>query len=532
MVDRGDERIGDEDRSAVVDLLRGHTGAGRLGLDEFEELVGEVYAARTRAELARVLDGLPAGVAPSPPPPAPPLVPDRFAGSGGSSGSSKSSKPGAFASFSAPARPAPASDGTEPFGAPAPPASGPLGGERLRRRFVAIMSGSNARGRWRVPRNVTAFAFWGGVHLDLRDAEFDNPVVDITAWAIMGGVNVGVPAGMRVELDGMVLMGGSTDVTRAAPTPPPRGSPLVRIHARGLWGGVAVFTAKPHRQRDRHRDHDRDRDRDRDRDQHADADADGTATALDGLIAMPELVLPRLDDLIPQLPPPFERSRRRVDDPRRRDDVRRHGHGRWSDRHLSRWSDTDTDTGTGTVADEAANAAAGPSGTLTMMVTDVAGSTGLAERLGDRRWVDVLREHNTLVREHVARRGGTEVKAQGDGFLVVFSSARQAILAAVDVQQALAAYSDDHPDHPVTVRIGLHTGEIVDVDGDVFGQNVVVAVRIAGRAEPGEILVSGLTRDLTQAGGDLAFDPGEEVDLKGLSQPWRVHRVRWSPEGA
>jgi len=133
---------------------------------------------------------------------------------------------------------------------------------------------------------------------------------------------------------------------------------------------------------------------------------------------------------------------------------------------------------------------------------------------------------------HVAHRGGTEVKAQGDGFLVVFSSARQAILAAVDVQRALAAYSEDHPDHPVTVRIGLHTGEIVDVDGDVFGQNVVVAVRIAGRAEPGEILVSGLTRDLTQAGGDLAFDPGEEVDLKGLSQPWRVHRVRWSPEGA
>jgi class 3 adenylate cyclase len=540
MVDRGDERIGDEDRSAVVDLLRSHTGAGRLGLDEFEELVGEVYAARTRAELARVLDGLPAGVAPSPspPPPAPPLVPDRFAGSsgsGGSGGSSKSSKLGAFAASSAPAgRPAPASDSTGAFGAPAPPASGPVGGERLRRRFVAIMSGSNARGRWRVPRNVTAFAFWGGVHLDLRDSEFDSPVVDITAWAIMGGVNVGVPAGMRVELDGMVLMGGSTDVTRAAPTPP--GSPLVRIHARGLWGGVTVFTAKPHRYRDRHRDHDHDRDRDRDRDRDQHADADGTATALDGLIAMPELVLPRLDDLIPPLPPPFERSRRRVEDLRQRDDVRRHGHGRWSDRYRSRGSDTDTNadmgTETGTVADEAANTAPGPSGTLTMMVTDVAGSTGLAERLGDRRWVDVLREHNTLVREHVARRGGTEVKAQGDGFLVVFSSARQAILAAVDVQRALVAYSDDHPDHPVTVRIGLHTGEIVDVDGDVFGQNVVVAVRIAGRAEPGEILVSGLTRDLTQAGGDLAFDPGEEVDLKGLSQPWRIHRVRWSPEEA
>jgi len=115
---------------------------------------------------------------------------------------------------------------------------------------------------------------------------------------------------------------------------------------------------------------------------------------------------------------------------------------------------------------------------------------------------------------------------------VVFASARRAILAAVAVQRALAAYRDEHPDHPLDMRIGLHTGEIVDVDGDVFGQNVIVAVRIADHAAPGEILVSGLTRDLTQAGGDLCFDDGHELDLKGLSQPWRVHRVSWSTEPA
>jgi class 3 adenylate cyclase len=82
------------------------------------------------------------------------------------------------------------------------------------------------------------------------------------------------------------------------------------------------------------------------------------------------------------------------------------------------------------------------------------------------------------------------------------------------------------------VRIGLHTGEIVDVDGDVFGQNVVAAVRIADQAVPGEVVVSGLTRDLTASGGDLAFGPGREVTLKGLSEPWRVHRVEWMPEPA
>ena len=148
--------------------------------------------------------------------------------------------------------------------------------------------------------------------------------------------------------------------------------------------------------------------------------------------------------------------------------------------------------------------------------------------MGDRRWIQVLSEHNRLVRDQVARQGGTEVKAQGDGFLVVFASARKAILAAVGVQQSLAAYRSDHPDLPITVRIGLHPGEIVDVDGDVFGQNVVVAVRITDHAEPGEIVVSGLTRDLTVSGGDLSFGPAAEVELKGLSEPWRIHRVTWS----
>ena len=167
-----------------------------------------------------------------------------------------------------------------------------------------------------------------------------------------------------------------------------------------------------------------------------------------------------------------------------------------------------------------------------MMVTDIAESTALAERLGDRRWIDVLADHNSLVRAAVTCHGGTEVKAQGDGFLVVFASARRAILAAVDVQRALTRYRDDHPDTPVAVRVGLHTGEIVDIDGDVFGQNVVVAVRIADQAVPGEIVVSALTRDLTVSGGDISFGPATEVELKGLSQSWRVHRVAWSPEPA
>jgi class 3 adenylate cyclase len=170
-----------------------------------------------------------------------------------------------------------------------------------------------------------------------------------------------------------------------------------------------------------------------------------------------------------------------------------------------------------------------PTGTLTIMVSDIVGSTQMAERLGDQSWLDVLQEHNAIVRQHVSDHGGTEVKAQGDGFLVVFPSARSAVLAAIAIQREMIRYDHDHLDgDPVAVRVGLHTGEVVAVDGDVFGQNVVVASRIAAVADPGDIFVSGLTHDLTSSSSDLGFEPGKEVDLKGMSAPWRVHRVIWS----
>jgi len=78
---------------------------------------------------------------------------------------------------------------------------------------------------------------------------------------------------------------------------------------------------------------------------------------------------------------------------------------------------------------------------------------------------------------------------------------------------------------PVNLRVGLHTGEVIATEDDIFGQNVVVATRIADEAEPGEIVVSGMTRDLTASASDLGFATGSDVVLKGLSQPCRVHRV-------
>ena len=96
---------------------------------------------------------------------------------------------------------------------------------------------------------------------------------------------------------------------------------------------------------------------------------------------------------------------------------------------------------------------AAPEGTVTILFTDLEGSTAMIERLGDHRAQVLLRTHNALVREQVAAHGGFEVKAQGDGFMLAFASARRALLCAIAVQRALARYNAGHPEEPMRVRI-------------------------------------------------------------------------------
>jgi class 3 adenylate cyclase len=498
VVEPGDVRIGDDDRHRVIDALSRHTGAGRLTLDEFADLAGRVYAARTRGDLDEVLVGLPGDVDVR--------------------------------------RPVAAHDaGTVPpggAGSSAPPVTTP---SAPRRRFVAIMGGTAARGRWRAPGRITAFAFWGGVKVDLRQAVIDERVVEVTAWAIMGSVDVVVPDGIPVELDGMVLMGGSSDNTRRSEVPPLPHAPLIRVHARGLWGGV---TARTSRRRSRSSGH-----RHRHTHKH-DLVSDYLDGHIDDLRERAREALRSLQASLPPPPPPPMASA----PPRQREQPARTDRGRWSQPPASgapgapidlrdflprflteeRTAGPDQRSNGQTANARPADDSRLPRGTLTILVTDMVGSTELAEQLGDTRWWEILQAHNAFVRAQIENHGGIEVKAQGDGFLAVFASARQAILAAVAIQQAAARHSAENPSQRIELRIGLHTGETVESDGDVFGQNVILAVRIADVAAPGDVLVSGLTHDLTAAAGDLRFGPGEEVSLKGFSAPWRVHRVAWA----
>ena len=168
---------------------------------------------------------------------------------------------------------------------------------------------------------------------------------------------------------------------------------------------------------------------------------------------------------------------------------------------------------------------AAPDGTVTILFSDIEGSTALNERLGDLRWLALLELHNRLVRDQVRECGGYEVKSQGDGFMLAFASARRAITCARAIQEAVRTHLRDHPDGPVRVRIGLHTGEAIRQDSDYYGKNVVVAARVAALARGDEILASSVVKHLAESAGDIRFEDERQVELPGLAGTHAVYRV-------
>jgi predicted ATPase/class 3 adenylate cyclase len=170
---------------------------------------------------------------------------------------------------------------------------------------------------------------------------------------------------------------------------------------------------------------------------------------------------------------------------------------------------------------------AGPDGSVTIAFSDIEGSSEINERLGDEQWLDVLREHNAIVREQVAAHGGAEVKSQGDGFMIAFSDPRRSLQCAIAIQRAFASHNERSPLEPLRVRLGLHTGQAIQEGRDFFGRNVTLASRIADEARGGEILVSSLLKELTEGSGAFTFDAGREVSFKGIPGTQPVFEVHW-----
>jgi class 3 adenylate cyclase len=167
-------------------------------------------------------------------------------------------------------------------------------------------------------------------------------------------------------------------------------------------------------------------------------------------------------------------------------------------------------------------------GTTTVVFTDIEGSTALNALYGDRAWVEVLRAHNQVVTTATERHCGTVVKSQGDGFMLAFGAAQQALRCGIAIQDGIAETFRD-PGSPIRVRIGVHTGEPVAAADDFFGHAVNYAARVAAAADPGEVLVSSLVHDLVSPSGALSFAAPREVEMKGITGTALVYPLVHEP---
>jgi class 3 adenylate cyclase len=339
------------------------------------------------------------------------------------------------------------------------------GGRKLTRWTVSIMSGSRNRGRWRLREKTTAVAIMGGCVLDLRNAEVEGTGAVINAIVVMGSIEIVVPEGIEVELGGIAIMGGKND-RRHKNIPPLPGSPVLRVRAFAFWGGVIVRSkrVRPHL-------------------------SNGQTDSLPRHVETSGESWPSTSEMPP--------GRRLID-------VVAEG---------------PIDSGDDFKVDGL------PEGTVTIMFSDIEGFTSMTERLGDRRAMDILRDHNGIIRRRIASCGGHEIKAQGDGFMIAFSGASRALECAIGIQRDLANRNSSNPGVPVKVRLGLHSGEAVRDGGDFLGGSVILAARIAQQAEGGEILASSVLKELCDLSGEFRFADGRDVYLKGLSEPRRVYTV-------
>src|SRR3990170_4831218 len=185
-----------------------------------------------------------------------------------------------------------------------------------------------------------------------------------------------------------------------------------------------------------------------------------------------------------------------------------------------------------------------PEGTVTVLFTDVEGSTDLTTRRGDEAAREIFRAHFELVRQQVEQNSGQEVKTIVDGFMVAFSSARRAVACAVGIQRALdernravgaglappEGAASSAPTRGIRVRIGLNTGEVIREEADLFGETVNAAARVAAKAKGGQILVSEMVKGLMGRAQDVQVVDRGRFRLKGFPERWHLFEVVWQEE--
>jgi len=162
-------------------------------------------------------------------------------------------------------------------------------------------------------------------------------------------------------------------------------------------------------------------------------------------------------------------------------------------------------------------------GTLTFLFTDVVGSTSLSRELGDRAWVDLIASHFEAVQRVVEREGGRVVKTAGDGGMYAFASAASGLAAAARIQRSVAA----NPDDGLALRVGIHTGDVVQTGADYLGLTVNKAARVAAAASGDQILVSSITAEMVNT-TEFTFGKPITAELKGLTGTHTLLPLEWA----
>ena len=169
-------------------------------------------------------------------------------------------------------------------------------------------------------------------------------------------------------------------------------------------------------------------------------------------------------------------------------------------------------------------------GPITVLFTDIAGSTAMTQTLGDAGAQQVVRVHNRIVREALSKNVGKEVKHTGYGIMASFTKTTDGVQASIEMQMGTVIHNQQNPNLPLHLKIGLNAGEPIAEDGDLFGTMVQLSARIVDKASADQIYVSEIVRGLC-AGKDYSFVSRGGFEMKGFSDETVLYEVMWNGSG-
>ncbi|HLA49850.1 MAG TPA: adenylate/guanylate cyclase domain-containing protein [Thermodesulfovibrionia bacterium] len=168
---------------------------------------------------------------------------------------------------------------------------------------------------------------------------------------------------------------------------------------------------------------------------------------------------------------------------------------------------------------------------ITVMFTDLKGSTAIAEMQGDLASRSLIKQHNDIVFPIVAKNQGVLVKTMGDGTMSYFNKPQDSIRAAIEIQKGIDQFNlEKKTKVPILIRIGIHTGQGIVEEKDIFGDVVNVASRFEGQANPGEICISEETYNALDDKSEFYCRFVKEAALKGKKEPVKLYKAFWNPK--